>query len=82
MQDDQEFEFMIRHNGVHFMAPVTGRDMYLKERAFLDDLVAPQYGPRRSSRPVPDPTMDYYELDDAQLEAYSAFRKSVAKQET
>jgi hypothetical protein len=44
MEDDQEYEFMIYHNGVHFTAPVRGKKRFLMERAFLDDLVAPKFG--------------------------------------
>lgn len=44
MDDDQEFEFTIYRNGVHFTAPVVGKERFLRERAFLDDLVAPRIG--------------------------------------
>ncbi len=55
MDDNQEFEFTIYHNGVHFTAPVVGRERFLRERAFLDELVAPRIGESISttdSRPV------------------------------
>jgi hypothetical protein len=67
--------FTIYHNGVHFESPVRGKQRFLIEREFLDDLVAPQIGRHASPRPIPDPGTDFYELNDEQLEAYSAFRK-------
>jgi hypothetical protein len=76
MSDDQELEFTIYHNGVHFTAPVRGRKRFLDERAFLDALVAPKFGRHKTSRPIPDPGTDFYELSDEELEAYSAFRRT------
>jgi hypothetical protein len=76
MRDDQEFEFTIYHNGVRFNAPVRGKEQFLRERAFLDDLVAPKFGRNKKTRPVPDPGTDFYELNDEELEAYSAFRRA------
>src|SRR5574337_356367 len=73
--DEREFEFTIYHNGVHFQAPVRGIDRFLRERAFLDDLVAPRLGRHKVVRPVPDPTTDFYWLTDEELDAYSAFRR-------
>jgi hypothetical protein len=77
MPDDQEFEFTIYHNGVHFQAPVRGRERFLLEREFLNTLVGQYYAPRLLPRPIPDPNGDFYMLDDAQLEAYSAFRRKM-----
>lgn len=76
MDDNQEFEFTIYHNSVHFIAPVVGRARFLRERAFLDDLVAPRIGRNPDSRPIPDPPSDFYQLNDQELEAYSNFRKA------
>ena len=75
MQDSGELEFEIYHNGVHFKAPVRGKARFLQERNFLDDLVGRPHQHR--SRPVPDRAHDFYELNDAQLEAYSTFRRSL-----
>jgi hypothetical protein len=75
MDDDQEFEFTIYHNGAHFTAPVIGKVRFLRERAFLDDLVAPRRGRNPHPRPIPDPPSDFYELNDRELKAYSSFRK-------
>lgn len=59
---------------VHFQAPVRGRERFLRERKFLDNLVAPKIGRHKVERPVPDPSTDFHTLDDDELEAYSAFR--------
>jgi hypothetical protein len=77
--DRREFVFTIYHNGVHFEAPVRGEKRFLLEREFLDDLVAPKIGRHAITRPVPHPPTDFYELDDEQLEAYSAFRKRIER---
>jgi len=73
--DDQEFELLIYHDGVVIDATVRGRARYLEEKKFLNELTGLEYPPQSLPRPVPDPTQDFYMLDDGQLEAYSAFRK-------
>jgi hypothetical protein len=73
MEDDEEFCFTIYHMPVHFEAPVRGRERFLRERAFLDDLVAPKVGRHKKQRPVPDPPRTSM-LDDDELDAYSTFR--------
>jgi hypothetical protein len=77
MSEDQEFEIAIYHNGVHFEAPTYGERRYLIEKEFLNNLVGRRYPAVALPRPVPDPSQDYYELDDEQLEAYSAFRRKM-----
>jgi hypothetical protein len=72
---------MIYHNGVHFTAPVRGKKRFLMERAFLDDLVAPKFGRYRSNRPVPDPTTEFYDLTNEEVEAYSTYRHRLNKME-
>jgi hypothetical protein len=79
MADRQEFEIQIYHHGVTFMAPMRGKARYLQEKAFLDELTGKRYAPRTLPRPIPDPKKDIYPLDDAQLDAYSAFRKRLDK---
>jgi hypothetical protein len=79
MRDDRELEINICHNGVHFTAPIRGHARYLKEKALLNDLVGRRY-PAGTPRPVPDPTQDYYELDDEKMKAYSAFRQRMKEQ--
>jgi hypothetical protein len=74
MSGDERYYFTIYQMPVQFRAPVRGRRRFLRERAFLDDLVAPSAGRRDKERPVPDPATDFYVLDDDQVEAYSAFR--------
>jgi hypothetical protein len=75
MQEEEEFEIEIYHHGVHFRSPIRGRERYLREKAFLDELTGNWYSPGQLPRPVPDPSQDFYMLDDEQLEAYSKFRK-------
>ncbi len=77
MNKNEEYEFEIYHNGVSFKAPVQGKERFLEERAFLDELVGAYFAPHLLPRPVPDPTQDFYMLSDEQLEAYSAFRKKL-----
>jgi hypothetical protein len=79
MDDDKEFFFTIDHNGVHFTAPVHGKKRFLLERAFLDDLVG-EFAPPNKTRPVPDPSTDFYLLSDEQLDAYSAFRHRMKRE--
>ena len=80
MTDDQEFEILIYHNGVQIDATVRGLTRYLEEKQFLNKLTGLVYSPQSLPRPVPDPTQDFYMLDDAQLEAYSAFRKKLERE--
>lgn len=81
MEGDQEYEFTIYNEGVHFTAPVRGKKRFLMERAFLDDLVAPKFGRNKRDRPVPDPSTDFYDLTNEEVEAYSAYRHSLNKME-
>lgn len=74
MGDDEEFYFTIYHSPVHFQAMVRGRERFLREREFLDDLVAPKVGRNKKARPIPDLPTDFYMLDDDEIEAYSTFR--------
>jgi hypothetical protein len=79
MPDSEKFELNIYHDGVVLEMPVRGRQRFLLERAFLDDLTGRvQDG---SQRPVPDPGRDLYYFDnDEQLAAYFAFRKKLDAQ--
>ncbi|MBS4084117.1 MAG: hypothetical protein KGZ73_11245 [Rhizobiales bacterium] len=77
---NREYEIEIYHNGVRFTAPVLGEKRYLEEKAFLNKLVGWEYPPESLPRPIPDPTQDFYMLDDEQLEAYSAFRKKLERE--
>lgn len=76
-QRDDALYFTIYRDGVHFRAPVRERERFLRERAFLDDLVAPNIGRHRQERPVPDRTTDFYMLDDDELDAYLDFRRQL-----
>ena len=79
MNDRTKYLIGIYHDGVHFDARVRGKERYLKEKTFLDDLVGRRYRPGLPPRPIPDPPTDFYILNDEQLEAYSAFRKQLRK---
>ncbi|MGE0851138.1 MAG: hypothetical protein AB7O44_16165 [Hyphomicrobiaceae bacterium] len=79
MQDDSEYIIFIYHNGVQFEAAVRGQDRYLKERAFLNELTKQYYAPELLPRSIPDPSGDFYALNDEQLAAYSAFRRNLEK---
>jgi hypothetical protein len=82
MTDEKEFEILIYHNGVQIDATVRGFARYLEEKQFLNKLTGLVYPPQSLPRPVPDPTQDFYMLSDEQLEAYSAFRKKLAREGT
>jgi hypothetical protein len=73
--DDIEYVILIYHNGVQFQAPVQGKKRYLEEKAFLEHLCGLQRSPDAPPRPIPDPTQDFYILDDDQLTRYSEFRR-------
>jgi hypothetical protein len=75
--DEQEFEILIYHNGVEIDAPVRGRGRYLDEKKFLNELTGVTYPPESMPRPIPDPTQDFYMLNDEQFEAYLAFRETL-----
>jgi hypothetical protein len=81
MRDNERFEITIYHNGVHFIAPTPGKKRYLQEKAFLNELTGVKYPPQSLPRPIPDPSQDFYMLSDEQLEAYSAFRKKLERNE-
>ncbi len=53
MEDDEEFAFTIYHMPVDFQAPVRGRERFLREWEFLDDLVSPKTGSLREGASGP-----------------------------
>ncbi len=75
--DDQEFKILIYHNGVQIDATVRGRRRYLEEKKFLNELTGLTYPSESTPRPIPDPTQDFYMLNDGQFEAYLAFRETL-----
>jgi hypothetical protein len=77
MEDDTDYVIEIYHNGVHFEAPIHGKDRYLKEKEFLNQLTGLWHAPEMLPRPVPDPPWDTYMLNDEQLAAYSKFRREL-----
>jgi hypothetical protein len=81
MDIDQEYVIFIYHNGVQFESPVRGQERYLEEKAFLNELTNQHYAPEVLPRPIPDPSGDFYQLNDEQLAAYSSFRHHLQKRE-
>jgi len=77
--DGAEYVITIYHNGVHFEAPMRGKDRYLKEKAFLNELQGWHFPSDDPPAPIPDLKTDFYMLNDEELEAYSTFRKTLGK---
>jgi hypothetical protein len=74
--DDREYVIQIYHSPVEIGFPVPGKDRFLKEIAFLDELAGwPSSG---SGRFVPDSVDGYYVLDDEQFGQYLSFRKNLS----
>jgi hypothetical protein len=73
------YDIEIYHYGVCFKAPIRDRERYLREKAFLGELTGLRPTADMPTRPIPDPTTDFYVLNDEQLAAYSAFRKTISK---
>jgi len=71
MRDHRKFHFTIICKAADFTVSVRGEKRFLKERAFLDELV----GQHKNPRPVPDSGTEFYCLNDEQVRTYSAFRR-------
>lgn len=80
MKNEREYVIYIYHNGVQFESPVRGQERYIKEKAFLDKVTNQHYAAELLPRPIPDPSGDFYALDDEQLAAYSSFRRNFEKE--
>ncbi len=79
MIDDTEYLITIYHNGVCALMPVLGKEQYLLNKEFLGNLTGLKFPPQTPPRPVPDPSQDFYMLNDAQIEAYWDFRATLRK---
>jgi hypothetical protein len=77
MSDHAKFIFTIFHEPVEIRMSVRGKARFLRERAFLDDLVGRCAPDDRGL----DPERDYYVLDDAQMDAYLSFRQRMRAEE-
>ena len=77
--EDREYAIQIYHMPAEIIFPVPGKDRFLKEIAFLDELSGwPSSG---SGRFVPDSVDGYYVLDDEQYIKYLDFRKQLNDEE-
>ena len=74
--NDGEYIIKIYHAPAEIGFPIRGRDQFLKEIAFLDELAGwPSAG---LGRFIPDSVDGYYVLDDKQYELYLSFRKTLS----
>ena len=80
MSDDEEFILEIYHKGVVGRAPVRGRKRFLLERSFLDDIMTLEGGRRDKTRPIGDPSRDFFEVNDEQFDAYLTFRQRMKRE--
>jgi hypothetical protein len=81
MSDEEEFILEIYHNGVVSRAPVRGKKRFLLERSFLDDIHDQIFGGTRDkTRPIGDPSRDFFEVNDEQFDAYLAFRQQMQRE--
>ena len=79
MRESEKFAFRIYHDGVVIEISVRGKQRFLSERAFLDELTGRD--PSASQRPLPDHGGEFYYFDDdSQAVAYFAFRKKLDTQ--
>lgn len=75
MPGEVAYVIEIYHNGVVMRAPTRTAERHDEEIAFLGELTGFKHPASRTSRQTPDLATDFYMLDDAMLEAYSAFRR-------
>jgi hypothetical protein len=75
MSDNQKFILEIYHKGLVMRLPVHGEKRFLLERSFLDDIQTLEGGRRDKTRPIGDPSRDFFEVSDEQFDAYLTFRQ-------
>jgi hypothetical protein len=81
MRDNQKFILEIYHKGVVSRVPVHGRKRFLLERSFLDDIQDQIFGGTRDkTRPIGDPSRDFFEVNDEQFDAYLTFRQRMKRE--
>jgi hypothetical protein len=73
MSDNEELILEIYHKGVVMRMPVRGEKRFLLERSFLDDIQTLEGGRRDKTRPLGDPSRDFFEVNDEQFDAYLTF---------
>jgi hypothetical protein len=77
MREHTKFVIDVYHDGVVIPFHMRGKDRYLKEKAFLEQLTGLDFAPELLPRPIPDPTSDMYIMNDEQLDLYLGFRRSL-----
>ena len=80
MSDNQKFILEIYHKGLVMRLPVHGEKRFLLERSFLDDIQTLQGGRRDKTRPIGDPSRDFFEVNDEQFDAYLTFRQRMKRE--
>ncbi len=81
MSDNEKFILEIYHKGVVSRAPVRGKKRFLLERSFLDDIMVQEFGGRRDkTRPIGDPSRDFFEVNDEQFDDYLTFRRRLDRE--
>ena len=80
MSDNEKFILKIYHKGVVCRVPVRGKKRFLLERSFLDDIMTLEGGRRDKTRPIGDPSRDFFEVNDEQFDAYLTFRQRMKRE--
>jgi hypothetical protein len=81
MSDNEELILTIYHKGAVIGMPVRGEKRFLLERAFLDDFHDQEFGGTRDkTRPIGDPSRDFFEVNDEQFDAYLTFRQRMKRE--
>jgi hypothetical protein len=81
MSDNEKFILKIYHKGAVISMLVRGRKRFLLERSFLDDIMVQEFGGRRDkTRPIGDPSRDFFEVNDEQFDAYLTFRQRMKRE--
>jgi len=81
MSDNQKRILEIYHKGLVMRMPVHGDKRFLLERSFLDDIQDQIFGgSRNKTRPIGDPSRDFFEVNDEQLDAYLTFRQRMKRE--
>ena len=77
--DETEYLITIYHNGVCALMPVRGKEQYLLNKEFLGNLTGLKFSAEAPPRPIPDPSQDFYMLNDVQIEVYRDYRAALRK---
>ena len=79
--DDEDFILKIYHKGAVIGMPIRGKKRFLLERSFLDDIMDQEFGGRRDkTRPIGNPSRDFFEVNDEQFDAYLTFRLQMKRE--